>query len=403
MHSKKSMRHLVIGLTAVAALTLTACGSDETQFEDTATADSTQEQVAVEEEMRPELPEAERGLVHHDISQEPTILDTFTPEHAEVVTPAGTLTVDKVEVVESVSAGELEMSSYDAQEQVGPAAGEELMILDLSFQPDEATQGYGGLDASADLALEAAGQRNHIDALDSQETYRMLISAPQDSSTQFVIASEGHDQRIDVLTGERIVDPQDPAAAYYREVTVQDLNHAFQIDDRNIAVSTVRGSDEIPLSQDPRINTVTLTAWTEESGWADEGQAWLLVDWELELDGHSGATRRVLVEDVDMTLKVDLGGETLTDNVKDPADKARFSHEQISSFEVDNEISELILSFDIGIGSLEGSINVDVVGDEATGYEFSTDDLEVEFPMNGTNSQPSSDESDEPTDEPTDE
>lgn len=231
----------------------------------------------------------------------------------------------------------------------------------------------------------------------------MLISAPQDSSTQFVIASEGHDQRIDVLTGERIVDPQDPAAAYYREVTVQDLNHAFQIDDRNIAVSTVRGSDEIPLSQDPRINTVTLTAWTEESGWADEGQAWLLVDWELELDGHSGATRRVLVEDVDMTLKVDLGGETLTDNVKDPADKARFSHEQISSFEVDNEISELILSFDIGIGSLEGSINVDVVGDEATGYEFSTDDLEVEFPMNGTNSQPSSDESDEPTDEPTDE
>ncbi|MDN6638916.1 MAG: hypothetical protein L0L05_11380, partial [Yaniella sp.] len=81
MHSKKSMRHLVIGLTAVAALTFTACGSDETQFEDTATADSTQEQVAVEEEMRPELPEAERGLVHHDISQEPTILDTFTPEH----------------------------------------------------------------------------------------------------------------------------------------------------------------------------------------------------------------------------------------------------------------------------------------------------------------------------------
>lgn len=158
MHSKKSMRHLVTGLTAVAALTLTACGSDEAQFEDTAPTEAPQEQVAIEEEeTRPELPEAEAGLVLQDISQEPTILDTFTPEQSEVVTPAGTLTVDKVEVVESVSAGELEMSSYDAQERVGPTAGEELMILNLSFQPDEATQKYGGLDASADLAIEAGG------------------------------------------------------------------------------------------------------------------------------------------------------------------------------------------------------------------------------------------------------
>src|SRR5690625_2151834 len=291
MNSNKSLKHMVAGLTAVAALTLTACGSDEAQFEDPAPAEQpTQEQV-VEEETRPELPEAEAGLVHQDISQEPTILDTFTPEHSEVVTPAGTLTVDKVEAVESVAAGELEMSSFDAEERVGPAADEELIILNLSFQPDEATQEFEGLDVSADLALEAGGQRNHIDALDSQETYRMLISAPQDGSTEFVIASEGHDQRIDVLTGERVVDPQDPAAAYYRPVTDQDLNHALQIGDSNIAVKDVRDEPhQIALSQDPRINTVSLTAWTEKSGWADEGQAWLLVDWALELDGHEHAT-----------------------------------------------------------------------------------------------------------------
>lgn len=232
----------------------------------------------------------------------------------------------------------------------------------------------------------------------------MLISAPQDGSTEFVIASEGHDQRIDVLTGERVVDPQDPAAAYYRKVTVQDLNHAFQVDDRNIAVTDVRDEPhEIPLSQDPRINTVTLTAWTEESGWADEGQAWLLVDWALELDGQEHTMSRVVVEDVDMTLNAELVDETLTDNVTDPAERSQFSHEQVSSFAVSNDTAELKLSFDIGIGGLEGFMNVDVVGDEATGYEFSTDELEVEFPMTGTGSTPSNDESDEPTDEPTDE
>src|SRR5699024_12489134 len=85
----------------------------------------------------------------------------------------------------------------------------------LSYAPEEDdARAYDDGPPPTDLSIRAGGSQTHLAELDLEDSTRILVSVPQDGSAALVVSSEGHDQLVDLLTGERQDD--DVAAAYYR-------------------------------------------------------------------------------------------------------------------------------------------------------------------------------------------
>lgn len=401
MITHKTVSQTVIGVAAVAALALSACSSSgqTAEFEEPET--TTQETQEESVETGPQLPEAEAGLVVADISQEAAVLDTLRPENNEIITPAGTLTVQEVEIVESVAATEVDADAGAEQDELGPAAGEAFRILNFSFAPDERTQGYGDdvLDVEADLALNAGGQQQHLSDLDDEEDYRTLVSVPQDDGAQLVVSSQGHDQYIDVLTGERTAEAQDAAATYYRDITSQDLNHAFPIPSDGIPIERTAGSaeqDDAPVDYSLRINSAELTAWSPEDGWAAPGEGWLAIDWSYDIESDLAFyTVSGELQDLDLTLTAELADETLEFNTKNAGGRRSVSDEHLTYLAVPEDIVEADLSLAGGVEFVLDAPNVALAQDGAGSLEVATDPLTVSFPMEGSESADEDDAEDD--------
>lgn len=401
MITHKTVSQTVIGVAAVAALALSACSSSgqTAEFEEPET--TTQETQEESVETGPQLPEAKAGLVVADISQEAAVLDTLRPENNEIITPAGTLTVQEVEIVESLAATEVDADAGAEQDELGPAAGEAFRILNFSFAPDERTQGYGDdvLDVEADLALNAGGQQQHLSDLDDEEDYRTLVSAPQDDGAQLVVSSQGHDQYIDVLTGERTAEAQDAAATYYRDITTQDLNHAFPIPSDGIPIERTAGSaeqDDAPVDYSLRINSAELTAWSPEDGWAAPGEGWLAIDWSYDIESDLAFyTVGGELQDLDLTLTAELADETLEFNTKNAGGRRSVSDEHLTYLAVPEDIVEADLSLAGGVEFVLDAPNVALAQDGAGSLEVATDPLTVSFPMEGSESADEDDAEDD--------
>lgn len=234
----------------MSALLLSACsGDNETaEFDDAEAAAETQETPEQTEAPEPELPQAESGLVLEEVSQAATVTETIRPERSEIITPAD---------------------------------GEEFRILEITFAPQDNSDQFWSQDvsdASASLAVNAGGAQSHLHDLDNDQSHRILISAPQDSSTQLVVSSEGHDQSVDVLTGEREEDQI--AAGYYRQVTQQDPNHTFPADTLVFPVEDSDGwnVDDTEIEPDYHVSSVWLAGWVDDGEWADSDEVWLGVE-----------------------------------------------------------------------------------------------------------------------------
>lgn len=393
-HLTMPLGRTVIALAAVTALTLTGCSEGEVaEFEDGAptaqaaadddadAAAATHVDAAEQTAAAPLV--AESGLIHEDISQAPAVLDTLRPANGEVVTPAGTLTVRQVEVVESVPSEEIGLEGEPDQEQAVPAEGEEFRILTMTFTPDAATVAHGDdrLDVDAALALNVGGVQQHLHDLTGTMDMRTLVSVPQDGSASLTISSEGHDQFVDVLTGERAED--EVAAGYYREVTNQDLNHSFPLDSDTLALQHERrdsGTGEVTVTYDVRVNAVGLSAWAPEQGWAAPGQAWLMIDWGHEILEENDVYSAVDINDVTLTLTADLGDEQMEVTYKDKGGRSSNRAETISYLAVPNEVVDVALSTEGSAVYEIVSGNYVLVDQESAQLQFATDVLEVSLP-----------------------
>ena len=156
------------------------------------------------------------------------------------------------------------------------AEGEVLRAVDFSFTAN--SQDAFSTDAAlpaTDVSIRGGSSQTHLAELTGDTSSRYLLSVPADGSAVLVVSSEGHDQVIDLLTGERQAD--DVAAAFYREGRVQEPHHTFPAEVKAIPVLYSGEEDsEIAASVSFQATTLTLTAWTKEEGWAEAGSAWLL-------------------------------------------------------------------------------------------------------------------------------
>lgn len=419
-HVTRPLGRAAIALAAVGAVTLAGCSEGEVaEFDDAPEATQntapegdraegsaeTAEATADAAEHTAEPLVADAGLVHEDISQSPAVLDTLRPESGTVITPAGTLTVQEVEVIDSVPAEELGLAGDDGQgqgeaaaeggevegeeategpgpDQVRAADGEEFRILTMSFTPDQATERWGddAPQADASLALNLDGVQSHLHDLDGALDLRILFSVPQDGSGRLTISSEGHDQFVDVLTGEREED--EIAAGYYREVTTQDLNHTFPLDSDRVTLQHEHSEDrdgEGVVDYDLRVNSVGLTGWSAEQGWAAPDEMWLVVDWAYEVTADNDVYVATRTSDLDVTLTADLGGQTVEGNVKSAETRRSNSAEIVTVLAVPIDTVDLTLSLS-GTTQFEAAGNYDVADEAQASLDFATDPLEVVFP-----------------------
>jgi len=250
----------------------------------------------------PPLPHAEAGVILPEVVDDLSLVDEVKPGDAgTVITPAGTLTISSIATVETVDASILEQEAEDEAASVfQPAEGEEFRVVEYSFEPSET-------EADAALTLDHAGQQDQIAQLVESDRgwgapegaqARFLASVPTDGEAQLVVSSDGHDQRIDLSTGERVKDPV--AQTYYRDVTQQDINKTFTLDDKDIEV---KDEDEPEtLATELSVSSAQITPYAPEGsgaeGWAEEGKAWLLLHFtnSAEVDGYRYDTTDVTID-----------------------------------------------------------------------------------------------------------
>ncbi|MDN6330095.1 MAG: hypothetical protein L0J84_12235, partial [Brachybacterium sp.] len=278
------------GLAAVGALALTACGSGEVAgFEDTGGSGASDAggSDGGGDASAADLPPLDPGFLKEEFTKDVTVTSTLQPENSTVITPTGTLSIDGLQELAAVPAEavDLEPELDEDGEVLDYAAvqGEVLRALDLSFTPagEDAPGGGDGLPPT-DVSIRAGGSQSHLAELDGDYSDRILLSVPEDGSAVLVVSSEGHDQLVDLLTGERRDD--DVAAVYYREGRVQEPHHTFPASVDPFPVLYDGEADhDIDATVSFQATTLTLTAWTADTGWAEPGGAWLVMDWSSEI------------------------------------------------------------------------------------------------------------------------
>jgi len=374
-----------IGLTALSVLSvlaLTGCGTNAGPAGFESGSGAAEEQAATPEhttEPADDIERVEPGFVYDDISKDVTATATIRPQNAEIFTPSGTLTINSVQEVAAVAPDEVGLDAVEGDggepRDYGAAAGESLRIIDLSYVPKEE---FPSDDApTTDLSVEVGGAQEHLSTLDDQQDHRILVSAADDGSAQLVVSSEGHDQAVDVLTGERVDD--DIAAAYYLPTTRQEPHHTFPIDDAALPTKSHTTPDEdVTTSYSFEIDSATLSAWTATDGWADPGQAWLVVDWNYRVTaehpviwGH--------INRFDAALAITVGDQVTEDKVHDEDKSGDVEDTRSTSVAVPIETTDVAISVsgDAEFDMLTGS-GLEMAGEKTV--DFSSESLEISFP-----------------------
>ncbi|GAB3811184.1 hypothetical protein GCM10028820_01980 [Tessaracoccus terricola] len=281
-----------LGLAGIALVALSACGATQAAdfTEDganpSASAETTAETTTeATQEAAPavEVQPVESGFMTEEFAEDLTYTETVRPEQGTVITPAGTLEFVQVQAVETLTPQQigLDATLSDGTEvtSYGPADGEVLRVVEVKFKPvsttgwDKAPQG--------DLSITVGGAQKHLHELDKERSVRLLVSMPDDGSTRLVVSSEGHDQLVDVLTGERQDD--DVAAAYYRANTVQEPHHTIRLDPITFPTDETGENSEVVTEFSFDVEAARLTAWTADGGWAEPDAAWLGITWAYDL------------------------------------------------------------------------------------------------------------------------
>lgn len=319
--------------------------------------------------------------------------ETSSPqETGQVITPAGTLAVRSVAQLETVpmaagqedseesssSAAGQEGSSGDAVldpsgRPHGPSEGQAFYLIDYTFEPADAMDE----ELTAALALRSAGQQTTLANFEesgggfgssSSQDHSVLVSADAEESS-LIISSSGVDQQVELPSGERT--SNETAAAYYRDVTQQDLNHEFSVEEPTFTV----GEDESTLSSYLNIQSARLTAYSEApgaDGWAEPGTAWLVLEQDATFSSEDS-----LVDLIELTA-------------------------EFSAVDGSGDAHSTSTDLDVGYRGVDGAVTVAIpvpagaedftlssswsgraenLDDEKTSISAASDSLEVSFPQ----------------------
>jgi hypothetical protein len=165
------------------------------------------------DEQEPQLPTAEPGILFADFPEDVTATETIRPEQDEVNTPVGTLTIEKIEVLETVPARAVEVTSRDYNAEARPADGEIFRILNLSYTADAGQAAEGEKHPYPVLALHSRGRYVHLSHLAPDQEHRVLISLPEDDEARLGVYFDGEAQFIDIATGEILDGASEPTVS----------------------------------------------------------------------------------------------------------------------------------------------------------------------------------------------
>ncbi|GAA4520481.1 hypothetical protein GCM10023160_05840 [Brachybacterium paraconglomeratum] len=393
-------------LAALGALALSACGSGQrADFEETGGSDASDgggsagsdAGGATAPDATADLPRLEAGFTVEEFTKDVTVASTLQPKNSTVITPTGVLSIDRLQEIATVSAEsvglEAEMGEDGEALDLAPADGEVLRAVELSFTPFNG--GEAALDEASpltDISISMGGSQTHLAEIDGEYSTRNLISVPKDGSASLVVSSEGHDQMVDLLTGERQAD--EVAAAYYRSDRVQEPHHTFPLSVDPFPVLYSDDADsEVTTTTSFQAATLGLTAWTETTGWADPGSAWLVMEWSSAITISTEIPGLVRATDYSAAASVTVDGETTTDEIHEDKlnlNSSNKSGERTLVVAVPVDVSSATVSMsggfslqiDPGVYEIEGSLD----------RTFESEDLTVDFP--GTGSTPSAAPSD---------
>ncbi|MGP9844007.1 hypothetical protein [Brachybacterium sp. 107] len=335
------------------------------------------------------LPRLEEGFTAEEFTKDVTASESLHPKNSTVVTPTGVLTIDGVQEIATVTAEsvglEAETDADGDALDFAPADGEVLRAVDLSFAPSGDTDGLQEPSSPiTDLTISARGSQAHLAEIDGDYSARVLISVPKDGSASLVVSSEGHNQMVDLLTGERQDDPV--AAVYYRSDRVQEPHHTFPVSvDPFPVLYDGEADSETTTTTSFQATTLELTAWTEKNGWAEPGGAWLVMTWQSEITIDTEIPGLIKATGFSATATVTVDGESTTDEVHDDdlmLSPSSNSEERTMVVAVPADVSSATVSMSGGF-----SLQIDSGAYEIKGSldrEFSSKELTVDFPDGGS-------------------
>lgn len=213
-----------------------------------------------------------------------------SPERSEIITPAGTITVEALGSAETVTVdgvpGQRGVPEDESAVPHAPADGETFTYLWTSFQENELPEA-----PENDAYLDLGDEQIDLSSLEGGG----LVSVPDSGADLVVTTGEDIEQRYDLTTGVRESDPI--TDGFYIENRYQpeagitldfpDFEDTLTEDD----VNSPSQAGDLTISTEATIDSYSINAWNPQMGWADEGEAWLEVNWEADVsrDGDAGA------------------------------------------------------------------------------------------------------------------
>lgn len=244
-----------------------------------------------------------------------------------LIVPSGRLDVSRVLSVDEIpkrvvadvdvarSPGATTAPSGSASTMLQPAEGEHFVAVSVSY-----AQRAGVDDDVSDpkLELDIDGRSKSLTSFDADEHRTYLFSLPNDGDAALTLSQEGHPQSIDLSNGDRIDDSV--AATYYRDNVDVDVDDTLIFPTKTLDFSDhVKGDISEKFNLETEVDQASLRPWVPGQGWADEDQAWLVLDGTATSTKHGGVkvdvktteTVSVAVGDgVEQTFAVKLKGET---------------------------------------------------------------------------------------------
>lgn len=216
-----------------------------------------------------------------------------------IVTPAGYFTVQELRrELPYVSATEIGLGADGAR--LGYySPGSSMNILNFSIRPlhgevnnPDASSAEEQLDDPR-VFIETAELSTDLDGLswDAQPGepvagHRLIYAAGGDERAELVVEFDGHQQRMDLHSGELVAPEDDPAASYYSAqselpgvLAVQSTSLMFRLGDPGTvtAYDEARGA-ELAVRSEFDLSNVQSSGWTGDQEWAEPGQGWLTFD-----------------------------------------------------------------------------------------------------------------------------
>lgn len=265
-------RTLLASSTAILALTLTGCSSGEDK-EDPAAEPTPTQTVPAEAESH-----AVVDVTDDDVSTRERLP---TDEDSLITTPSGNVEVESIESTPAVpsalvGAGD---TSDGGDGMAVPAEGEAFFVVTLT-----AAEANGGDETDEDpvVGFEMDGSPVQAPSLRDSGSTTLLISVPEYGQAFLTVEEDGKVQKLNLADGKR--DEKTAAAGYY-------------LDDPKtpgaVTLDPVKATGTIGLNSESE-KTATMTpslamgslefaAWTKAKGWADEGEAWLLLNGSADM------------------------------------------------------------------------------------------------------------------------